>query len=458
MPAFILKLILCFLPGFALALNISHNQTGQAIIVPYYTVKNNLNTYVTLTNTTDKIKAVKLSFQESHLGIDLMNVNAYILPHETYVFGMAPIESSIEGHEGEDSVAIYQAGDVVCTPFLDYIQEFKASQLDSQLSDNNINFGYDLSAAREGMIHIIEMGTLEPNSGYGPNIRDRNCDAIETLWAEGGTWNNDPTHFVQAPSGGLRATTSIIDVTNGFQFAVDNIAIDNFFAEDADLLHTAPGEVSAPTLADAQNKYQGFTYASGIHSLGALLAKTSIYSDFIKSTDVNSVIEWVVTLPLNRFMELSYYDCLSNSVLTIYKQNGDKKTLTSGGLGAPLPPGPRPGSLCSTINIISTAPNSNSILGSTYFHPNSYLLEYEYQYIDNNINGYTQIDINDLSEENQLIGHNQHETRTTHGAPVMGFSITRMQNNNAQPGLLATFATSQSLFYQSDSTTTPIED
>jgi|GEM_PF-3395744 len=456
MPAFIFKLILCFLPGFALALNISHNQTGQAIIIPYYTVKNNLNTYVTLTNTTDKIKAVKLSFQDAYLGMDLLNVNAYIAPHETYVFGMVPFESTIPDYEGEDSVVVYQTGNI-CTPFISHTQEFNAIQLESQLPDNYTPNQYSTSAGTEGMIHIIEMGTLEVDSGYGHYIMDKDCHIIENLWAEGDFWDNDPTDQLQAPTGGLRATTSIIDVTNGFQFAVDNIAIDNFYAENDNILHTPPGEVSAPTLADAQKTYQGFTYESGVHSLGALLAKTAIYSDFIKSTDVNSVIEWVVTLPLNRFMELSNYDCLSNSNLTIYKQNGDYTTLPSGSIGVP-PPGPRPESLCWTINVISTAPNNNTILGSQYVHTNSGNLEYYYQLFDDNINGYSQININDLSEINRPIGHNDHETRTTHGAPVMGFSITKMQNNNAQPGLLATYATSQSLFYKSDSTTTPIED
>lgn len=456
MPAFIFKLILCLIPGFALALNISHNQTGQAIIIPYYTVKNNLNTYVTLTNTTDKIKAVKLSFQDGYLGLDLMNINAYLAPHETYVFGMAPIESTISGHEGEDSVAIYQTGNI-CTPFISHTQEFNAIQLESQLPDDLTGYDYPLSSGTEGMIHIIEMGTLEVDSGYGHYIMDKDCHIIENLWAEGEFWDNDPTDQLQAPTGGLRATTSIIDVTNGFQFAVDNIAIDNFYAENADILHTPPGEVSAPTLADAQKTYQGFTYDSGVHSLGALLAKTAIYGDFIKSTGVNSVIEWVVTLPLNRFMELSNYDCLRNSLITIYEQNGEKTVIPFGSIGLP-PPGPNPQDLCSTINVISTAPNSNTILSSSHLESNSLALEYIYPNLNDSINGYINMDIYNLINENQLIGSTDSATRVTHGAPVIGFSITKMQNNNAQPGLLATYATSQSLFYQSDSTITAIED
>ena len=54
------------------AVNISPGGYGEAVILPYYTVNNGLNTLLTINNSTDQVKAVKIHFRE---GKDIQDIH-----------------------------------------------------------------------------------------------------------------------------------------------------------------------------------------------------------------------------------------------------------------------------------------------------------------------------------------------------------------------------------------------
>ena len=59
----------------AQAVHISPNGTGQVLLFPYYTVRNGFSTLVSVTNTQNNTKAVKVRFLEGMNGHNYKNAN-----------------------------------------------------------------------------------------------------------------------------------------------------------------------------------------------------------------------------------------------------------------------------------------------------------------------------------------------------------------------------------------------
>lgn len=77
------------------------------LLVPYYTVNNNLNTTVSVTNPTDAPKAVKITFREGLNGYAVLSYNVYLDAFDTWVFALASQISNIAGYVGQNTVAHY---------------------------------------------------------------------------------------------------------------------------------------------------------------------------------------------------------------------------------------------------------------------------------------------------------------------------------------------------------------
>ena len=221
------------------AVNISTDGYGESIILPYYTVNNNLNTLITVNNSTDHVKAVKLHFREGKEGKAVLSFNLYLAPQDIWAAGIVPSTSTIPGHQGEAS-ALFISVDTSCTPFLNAAgQEFLPYEIEAESEDTH------MERSREGFIEIIEMGVVDMNSELGqaaiipvgsgiPN----SCADIEAAFSNG-DWSGESqlqNQHMQQPSGGLSAEAALIDVAEGVLFSVDAVAFEHFFPEEAFIL------------------------------------------------------------------------------------------------------------------------------------------------------------------------------------------------------------------------------
>ena len=68
----------------AQAVHISPNGTGQVLIFPYYTVRNGFATLLSVTNTQNNTKAVKVRFLEGMNGREVSNFNLFLAPNDTW--------------------------------------------------------------------------------------------------------------------------------------------------------------------------------------------------------------------------------------------------------------------------------------------------------------------------------------------------------------------------------------
>ena len=64
--------------GTASAVTVNTNGTGQVLIYPYYTVRGGTDTYISVVNTTNSAKAVKVRFTEGKNSREVLDFNLYL--------------------------------------------------------------------------------------------------------------------------------------------------------------------------------------------------------------------------------------------------------------------------------------------------------------------------------------------------------------------------------------------
>ncbi|MEW8682599.1 MAG: hypothetical protein AB2536_11865 [Candidatus Thiodiazotropha endolucinida] len=133
------------------AVHLNPDGAGQIALLPYYTVNNGFITNLTVTNTTELNKAVKVRFHESRIGADVFDFNVYLAPYDVWNATLRlNTATDLPNLITEDETctypdkAILQAG-------IDFSNSYTAT------TDEDVTEGY---------VEIIEMGVLA--DGYGP--------------------------------------------------------------------------------------------------------------------------------------------------------------------------------------------------------------------------------------------------------------------------------------------------
>lgn len=291
------------LPIKSMAVFLNHKGLGEAFIIPYYTVNNNLNTLVTVTNTTHLTKAMKINIREGLHGHAVLSYNVYIAAFDTWSFGLVPTTSTLEGYEGQNS-AMQISFDNSCAPFLNKAgQEFIAE---------NLNDGpQSLQRVREGFVEIIEMGTSPQGtavyaaSDLGGVGYPASCAAIENFWQT--TWLNDSTDDLLPPTGKLMVEAQVIDVAEGINYSIPTIALDDFHVDEA-ITHVHPDDASlsldvAKPVASLVSNNQSYELAfeSGIDAVSAVLMSDHLISTYALDAAIAAKTETIYTQPTRRF-------------------------------------------------------------------------------------------------------------------------------------------------------------
>ena len=85
--------------GAAHAIYQDPNNTGQALIYPYYTVNsaagNAWNTFISVTNTTSSVKVVKVRFREGKNSAEVLDFNLYLSPNDMWTGAVIPSSTDV---------------------------------------------------------------------------------------------------------------------------------------------------------------------------------------------------------------------------------------------------------------------------------------------------------------------------------------------------------------------------
>ena len=306
--------------------------TGQVLIYPYYTV-NHQQTLVSVVNTTEHGKALKIRFREAYDGRDVANFNVYLGPFDSWV---GAVYDASEDGTGGASIA---TNDNSCTVggFIGFGTPVPGLPR-SSLAFSNANYsqgaygtatGTDrgplgLDRTREGFFEVIEMGevadqasasrhTLEaitPVNGVPPG-----CEQVRDAWEAGGYWTNNSSIDLLPPGGGLYGAAGIVDVALGTLYAFDATAIDGF---SGIVQHSAQGD-SKPNLASAitdsaddlatayvplgtsMSRADYVASTAGIDAVSAVLMTDALYNEYDIELGLGAATDWVVTFPTKQF-------------------------------------------------------------------------------------------------------------------------------------------------------------
>ncbi len=321
---------LCFTwMGSAHGVNLNDRGTGQVLLFPFYTVNAGTNTLFSIVNTTGHYKALRVRMAEGENGRDALSINVYLGPYDTWTAAIFDASDYVPG-SGVAGPAGLLTNDGSCTvPAIRTLPQphvlpdgrgfvpfsnaaFSGSHADAGASD--------LSRTREGMIEVIEMGTLIDNSPTAYAAYQA-CVPLIGAWAPGGYWTQDPKTDLANPTGGLFGTGYVVNVAQGRIFSYSAVAIDDFRADPLDhprastasvVMHTAPGSPQ-PSLADALTDP-----ARGLAKANVSANGTTISATYVAPANAVDAVTAVLTASVlgNEFSFVSSEGATTNYVLS----------------------------------------------------------------------------------------------------------------------------------------------
>jgi hypothetical protein len=278
--------------GSAQAVNINPDGLGQVLIYPYYTTNGGNLTILSVVNTSEDAKAVKVRFLEGENSREVLDFNLYMSEFDVWTAALVDLEGTPTMITTDTTCTVpYIYGNGGVQEFLPWALD-DAEYLDRNYKGKQTKEYGDISRAMEGHFEMIEMGTLvdsevendewvdienypfcevgstevygNPSSlceigldrawteaelkekamltPYGSASAathdegvPEDCDQLVDAWTTGATSKTDGYWIktkgaadMEAPSGGLFGGAAIVNVTAGTMYSYDAKAVDGF--------------------------------------------------------------------------------------------------------------------------------------------------------------------------------------------------------------------------------------
>lgn len=306
------------------AVHLSTHGEGQVLLFPYYTVRGNFATLVTVVNTHESYKALKVRFLEGRNSREVLSFNLFMPPNDVWVGAVVPTATGARLVTNDNS----------CTIPNDLFTETRTTA--QGLAPNEFsNFNYSgaqadtsgtafsgLDRTREGFFEIIEMGVVNPAESFSArdivdHLKPRvtgtptNCAALVAF--EPGPSNTNRFQFpnigepiLAAPKGGLYGRASLLDASTGANYTYKATALESW---SDTVRYTAAGD-AGPALADASPVNSLVTtpdgivaskWRSGADAVTAALMRYEIKNEFVLDSGTASQTDWIVAFPTKRY-------------------------------------------------------------------------------------------------------------------------------------------------------------
>ena len=335
------------------AVNVNPDGLGQVLIYPYYTVNADQVTLISVVNTTNDVKAVKVRFLEGRHSQEVLDFNLYLSPFDVWTGAVHP--------SGDDmSPAMLTTNDNSCTvPMMKSAAASVRTFKNFQYAANNKDVGpYGLDRTREGHVEMIEMGRVvddgdildndgasvqatDPVVGdtggslasaaiHGPNGVPADCDALVDAFrvvnGVAGQWDpvfGDVEADIDEPNGGLFGGAEIVNAAGGTNLSYNADALEGFYQLSNEVdgaprnLHSDPGSVQ-PSLGDAADynttaiggvaqaivfdngTLVTLDFDNGLDAVSSAFMHNEVYNEYFTDPDAGASSEWVMTFPTKR--------------------------------------------------------------------------------------------------------------------------------------------------------------
>ncbi len=307
------------MPAEAQAVFLNPNGTGQVLVFPYYTVNADNITLLTLTNSTNQGKAIKVRILEGYNSRDVLDFNLYLSPQDMWA-------GAVIAKGG--GAAIFTPDSSCTVPKLpntgDAALVFSTAAFDGSTQQGKDGGPTDVSRTLEGHIEVIEMGTVT-NAARGsldaiahagqPKGAPADCTQISNAWGAGGYWTANPQTDIGPASGGLSGLASIVNVGQGTIQGYTADAIAQFYQPGTSGVHTDQAALT-PNIASGTSltslTYPGeaavaSSFANAIDAVSSLFMAETMHNEFWTANSIAASSEWVVTFPTKRFYTDPYY-------------------------------------------------------------------------------------------------------------------------------------------------------
>ena len=441
LKSILVVLLLCF-TQFASAVSLSQTGRGQVLIYPYYTVNNTFNTLMSVINTTDEVKAIKLRFLEGGNGQVVLSQNIYLSPFDVWTAALSASEKGAYLSTIDNSCRI---------PNLNPI-DFDETGFQSDL-------GSDSEAReREGHFEIFEMGTVIDDElrdfAIHQNGVPQNCAGIRDAWQPSGRWGIDPTDGMGPATGGIYGQAVLVDFLNGAAVGYRAEALSGFYPTDG-FMNTSP-DADIPSLSSAnptstvlhEGRAITSTWNQGIDAVSALFMHDRIYGEYVLGSGINALTEMVVNFPTKQFYVThpttaqppfnTPFISPEGACEVARKKFFDREEQTLDFSCSTLCPPVDPRELFNLCYQTTVVDIFNSAAGARHNVPTTLLGSVNSVGLDSNPFNFGYFE---MKFENARTLRSVNETTSYAGYPVIALIVQRYTNENAQPGLLAQYAT-----------------
>ncbi len=414
----------------ASALNQSHDGAGQAVLLPYYSVEQGRATIMSVTNHGDQPKAISFVVAEGRNGRVALSFNIYLSARDSWTGALV----------GDSAGARLVSNDETCTvPSLpaEGVPLRNAGFVGTRVD----NLGTDIERLQRGQVEVVELGTL--GGAAATMAQEKDCTALITRFVGDGVWVNQPNTDVERPAGGISADAQVVDVAAGTAFDMSPFVIDDFSVAAR---HGAPGtnfakvRLTMPTLEAGQPRFvvgDAFVAANrAADAMSLLFMASSVEGAFAINPELEAGTEWIVTLPTRQ----AYLDNRPGGELPVGSTTlaAPFNTATGGGTepycnpvtweaierdGELLPA--VAGELCSQVESVVFAATGTGSEVST----------------QGAVEGRMRLGLRpDIHRLPFATGSVSASTAKQLGLPVLVQPLIEVRNQNAQPGILATYA------------------
>ena len=303
--------------------------TGEALIFPFYSVQSGNDTYISIVNTTNQTKAVKVRMIESVDSLETLDFNLYMSPQDHFSFAITA--------DGEGAKMI--TADNSCT--VPAIPEGGQSFSTLLWAEGATETDAEANREQVGYVEVIEMGQITAGSDTAADILHAmtgdtagtpgDCAQLTTNWSvtagtEGAWYAEASAELVGAggadasvgttdfattwAGGGLYGTGTVINVAEGTAFGYDAKAIEDLVAagSSGSVLHYPPGD-TRPDFSDNAMANTAVVNVNGVQTtytgtlgvnhgpVSALFMTGSISNDYVIDTAINGLTDWVLNFP-----------------------------------------------------------------------------------------------------------------------------------------------------------------
>jgi hypothetical protein len=307
----------------AQAVNFNARGPGQVLLYPYYTVNGGQQTLVTVVNTTNRAKALRVHFREARNGKAAIWFNLYLGAYDEWTAAVYANEATGPAQivSNDTSCTVPRIQGAAPIPFRNYAYTGASSD----------GGGGALERTRDGYIEVIDMGSLQTGTGplqlaeevaHGANGAAPNCAAVFDALTPGsfvGNWVDNPAQNIDLPGGGLIGDGQIVDVANGTMVAYRATALANFYtnaaapgglhralaSEHPDLRDADSGGGIATAWvqrADGSSVREDYLASAGTpDAVSLVLMQSAVSNTYSIESYLDAATDWVISFPTKRY-------------------------------------------------------------------------------------------------------------------------------------------------------------